>query len=84
MAHSDVMHISELLESSPKNWGKWGPEDEVGALNYLDRAAVLRGAGSIRSPSRIAPRPMTRAGFRTRSATGCKAPPTAVIPAVSV
>lgn len=49
MAHSDVMHISELLESSPKNWGKWGPEDEVGALNYLDRAAVLRGAGSIRS-----------------------------------
>jgi kynurenine formamidase len=43
------MHISELLRDAPRNWGKWGPEDEVGALNYLDAAAVLRGAACIRA-----------------------------------
>lgn len=45
----EVMHISGLLESSPKNWGKWGPDDEVGALNYLDGAQVLRGVAAVRS-----------------------------------
>lgn len=49
MNKAEIMHISELLQNSPKNWGKWGPEDEVGALNYLDTTAVLRGAGCVRS-----------------------------------
>nr|WP_256343990.1 hypothetical protein [Pseudomonas sp. IPO3775] len=38
----------ELLEGLPKNWGKWGPDDEVGALNYLTEAEVLRGVASVR------------------------------------
>ena len=33
----------------PSNWGKWGPDDEVGSLNYLTAAEVLRGVASIRS-----------------------------------
>ena len=42
--------ISELLgDNSPKNWGKWGPDDEVGSLNYLDAAEVLRGVAAIKS-----------------------------------
>jgi kynurenine formamidase len=30
-----------------RNWGRWGPEDEVGTLNFIDAAARLRGAGSV-------------------------------------
>jgi kynurenine formamidase len=38
-----------LLEGLPNNWGRWGEDDEVGALNYLDAAQVLRGVAAIRS-----------------------------------
>ena len=27
--------MSELLAGSPKNWGRWGPDDQLGALNFL-------------------------------------------------
>lgn len=51
MSASKVPHtISELLgPDSPKNWGKWGSDDEVGSLNYLTSAEVLRGIASVRS-----------------------------------
>lgn len=39
----------DLLQGAPTNWGKWGPDDEVGALNYLDEEQAKRGAGAIRS-----------------------------------
>ena len=29
-----VPPVGKLLKDSPKNWGKWGPDDEVGSLNY--------------------------------------------------
>jgi kynurenine formamidase len=29
-------------------WGRWGPEDELGALNLLGQAEVLRGLGTVR------------------------------------
>lgn len=42
--------IAELLgNDSPSNWGKWGPDDEVGSLNYLTSAEVLRGVASIKT-----------------------------------
>jgi kynurenine formamidase len=41
--------VAELLADAPSNWGKWGPDDEVGALNYLTAAEVLRGVSHIRS-----------------------------------
>lgn len=42
--------ISDLLgANAPSNWGKWGPDDEVGSLNYLDAAQVLRGIAAVQS-----------------------------------
>ena len=40
--------IKALLEGLPTNWGKWGPDDEVGALNYLQSSEILRGIASVR------------------------------------
>jgi kynurenine formamidase len=42
--------ISDLLGSAPpSNWGKWGPDDEVGSLNYLTSDEVLRGVAAVRT-----------------------------------
>ena len=49
MESKNVPLVAELLRDAPKNWGKWGPDDEVGSLNYLTRAEVLRGVASVRS-----------------------------------
>lgn len=47
---SESPTMAELLGAdTPSNWGKWGPDDEVGSLNYLDAAQVLRGAQLVRS-----------------------------------
>ena len=32
-----------------RNWGRWGPDDEIGTLNFIDDAARLRGAGAVLS-----------------------------------
>lgn len=45
----NISNVSELLRDSPKNWGKWGPDDEVGALNYLGPEQVLQAIGCVRS-----------------------------------
>ena len=47
---ADTPSMAELLgDDTPKNWGKWGADDEVGSLNYLDAAQVLRGTGAVRT-----------------------------------
>jgi kynurenine formamidase len=47
---SDVPAMRDLLgEDAPSNWGKWGPDDELGCLNYLDAGEVLRGVRHIKS-----------------------------------
>ena len=38
---------TELLEGMPDNWGTWGDDDEIGALNYLTSEEVLRGISSV-------------------------------------
>lgn len=43
-----VPHIAELLGDSPRNWGRWGPDDEVGALNFLTAQQVLNGLATVR------------------------------------
>ncbi len=48
MQTKEVPSAEKLLENSPKNWGKWGPDDEVGSLNYLTSAEVLRGIKAVR------------------------------------
>lgn len=47
--HTKVPHISTLLDDGPKNWGKWGQDDEVGALNYLTPEKIANDAQYIRS-----------------------------------
>ena len=46
---TDVPTMDEVLKDAPKNWGKWGEDDEVGALNYLTTDEVFRGVRHIRS-----------------------------------
>jgi kynurenine formamidase len=31
------------LDGLPNNWGRWGPDDEVGSLNFLDQKEAMRG-----------------------------------------
>jgi len=44
-----VPDLEELLKDAPSNWGKWGDDDEVGALNYLGPQEVLNAVGLVRS-----------------------------------
>jgi kynurenine formamidase len=32
-----------------RNWGRWGPEDEIGTMNFVDEAARRRGVDAVRS-----------------------------------
>ena len=43
-----VVSVGELTSNDPKNWGRWGPDDEVGSLNFLTSQEVLRGVASIK------------------------------------
>ena len=44
---SDAPAMRDLLGAdAPSNWGKWGPDDELGCLNYLDTKEVLRGVAA--------------------------------------
>lgn len=40
--------FTELLKDAPKNWGRWGADDEIGALNFLTATEVLRGIRAVR------------------------------------
>jgi kynurenine formamidase len=40
--------LDELLEGLPTNWGRWGDDDEIGCLNHLTPAEVLRGVREIK------------------------------------
>jgi len=39
----------ERIFESVKNWGRWGPDDEVGTLNYVTPEKVRAAAGLVRS-----------------------------------
>lgn len=41
--------LSKLLKNAPKNWGRWGENDEVGAVNVLGDQQVKKAASHIRS-----------------------------------
>lgn len=40
--------ISDMLADAPDNWGRWGADDEIGAVNYLTSEEVLRGIGAVK------------------------------------
>ncbi len=44
-----VKHVSEVLKDMPTNWGRWGKDDEIGAINFLTSAEVVRGARAVQS-----------------------------------
>ena len=46
---AEQISVGELLKEAPRNWGKWGHDDEVGSLNYLTPEVVVAAAGSIKS-----------------------------------
>src|SRR5258706_6767751 len=41
--------VGELVKEQPKNWGKGGPDDEVGSLNYLTPEVVVKAVGWVKS-----------------------------------
>ncbi|KXO91831.1 metal-dependent hydrolase [Tsukamurella pulmonis] len=41
--------LGDLLAEAPSNWGKWGPDDEVGSLNYLGPEQAVAAAALVRS-----------------------------------
>lgn len=41
--------LTEVLRDMPKNWGRWGKDDEIGSINFLTREEVLRGVRAVRS-----------------------------------
>ncbi len=42
-----VPDVFSDLVSRVSNWGRWGPDDRIGTLNLVDRAARLRGVASV-------------------------------------
>jgi kynurenine formamidase len=48
-SQKEVPAVEDLLADCPSNWGRWGADDEVGALNFLDAGEVLRGVQEVRS-----------------------------------
>jgi kynurenine formamidase len=44
----EVIALHDLLAGAPTNWGRWGPDDEVGALNFLTAEEVRAGAAMVR------------------------------------
>lgn len=45
---SDTETLAHLLAEAPSNWGRWGADDEIGALNYLAGAEVKSGLAAVR------------------------------------
>jgi kynurenine formamidase len=46
---TDVPLLTDLLAAAPTNWGRWGDDDEVGALNFLTPERVVAAMSSVRS-----------------------------------
>jgi len=42
----------EAIFESVKNWGRWGPDDQLGTLNFVTPARVRAAAGLVRSGRR--------------------------------
>ena len=36
----DIKHLRETAEKL-KNWGRWGPDDEIGTLNFITPEKVI-------------------------------------------
>ena len=43
----------QALARTVNNWGRWGPDDEIGTLNLIDDGAVKRAAACVRTGKRF-------------------------------
>ena len=43
----------DTIFESVKNWGRWGPDDQLGTLNYITPAHVREAAGLVRSGRKV-------------------------------
>src|ERR1700689_3485477 len=43
----------EAIYESVKNWGRWGPHDELGTLNYVTPDKVRRAAALVHTGRRV-------------------------------
>jgi kynurenine formamidase len=57
MGASELTRVSiaefEQIFESVKNWGRWGPDDELGTLNYITPEKVREAAALVRSGRRV-------------------------------
>ena len=44
---AEVKDFRETLKGLPKNWGRWGADDQIGSLNFLTDKEVLRGVKAV-------------------------------------
>jgi hypothetical protein len=47
-AFVSLAEFDDIFESV-KNWGKWGADDQLGTLNYINAAKVCEAAALVRS-----------------------------------
>lgn len=47
--HYQPSNIEKLQRDMPSNWGRWGDDDQIGALNFLDAQQALRGTAAVQS-----------------------------------
>lgn len=47
--HGAEPDFEQLLADTPSNWGRWGPDDELGMLNVLNAAQVAIAAASVQA-----------------------------------
>ncbi|GGO83672.1 cyclase family protein [Nonomuraea cavernae] len=40
--------VGYVNDRQPNNWGRWGPDDELGTVNFITPAMVTEAAGSVR------------------------------------
>ncbi len=45
-----MFDMAKLRETAEKcsNWGRWGPDDEAGTLNFVEPEDIIAAAGLIR------------------------------------
>jgi kynurenine formamidase len=46
---AEIPNVRDLLADAPTNWGRWGADDEVGAINLLTPELVLAAVGTVKS-----------------------------------
>ena len=48
----DIKHLRETAEKL-KNWGRWGPDDEIGTLNFITPDKVIDASKLIKRGKRF-------------------------------